>query len=124
MVDIRGFTNEQGIELRQAAIIVAPDEFYMHSQHFGRPGKTLQGTLVRGRRGFLRVAQHSQIIARSLAFAHGQTATGKVLARHLDDKRPVLLWDFTGWDNADVMDLPFRVVGKFYPQERRLEQVE
>ena len=113
VVDRRRFADEEGVELGDAGVVVAADEFGLEPSDSAAltnlwiacsfDGGSVSFGIDAGSPGRTGVGARRRV---------RDAAAGEMLGRHLHHERPVRLGDFAGGDGVDAPQLPFAVLGK------------
>lgn len=130
VIDTRGFSDEERIELGEGAVVLACDEPRAHADRLGGGDESLERLGVRGWHLVIRVVEDRQVVfGARLVLARAVAALDVLLG--LAHGEGVVLWrDLVGADDSHRLDGPLgSVVGgavalELNPKERRGELIE
>ncbi|KXK34775.1 MAG: hypothetical protein UZ16_OP3001001963 [Candidatus Hinthialibacteria bacterium OLB16] len=123
--DIGGFTDEQGIEFRQAAKVLFFDQFRGQPEPLRCSQELLEGFGIRGWIGFPGVVEDGQVITGPGFPRRGRPSVFEIPFGGIDHKGAVGFRDFIGRDGANAGEMPLALLKlEFGPEQRGLEQFE
>ena len=124
VVDARGGTDEQGIELGDVGVVVLADDPGVHAELARDALKARDGAIVGGRLGLVGIGEDGEVVLGGAvavrAPAAGEVGLGRLLGELL-----VGLGDLLAADGADADDLPAAVLatGEAGAKERNREEL-
>jgi hypothetical protein len=125
VVDGRRLADEERVELRQTAVVVARDQLDAEALLLRGAHDLLDGAGVGGREDLGRIVEHGQLVARLLPAPHAEVRAREVLGRGLLQEGPVALRDVARRDRADRRQPPaVLALGELRPQQGRREGLE